>query len=329
MIRFTLALFAATLAFGQEEMRTFHVTNVPNADALRNIGPILRTIAQIQQIIVDEARFDISVTSTPVNVALAGWIVKQLDTATPDPAAGTYQVPGSTEVVRIYYTAHTPNQATLNELVTALRTVGDLREIFTYSALNACVVRTDASQAPLADWLVSQLDRAPDDQTRWQPHQFNVPGAPGQVVRVMYRVGGGPLSNLNEMVTTLRAICDVQKIFTRSVPQGIAFRGTTAQTQMADWLFQQLDVQPDNQMRAQAHEYLVPDAPDSVARVYYLQSHDTQAAMNELATAIRTLTNVRRIFVCMGPKALAVRGNPDTIALADRLIKEKDSPAAP
>ena len=177
---------------------------------------------------------------------------------------------------------------------------------------------------PLTDWLVRQLDIAPDDQARWQPHQIPAADLPGEIVNVMYLIH--PVSNagLVNIVTSLRAVVDVQRIFTHSSPQGIAVRGTPAKVQFAEWLFQQLDVQPDDQMRAQKHEYRLHGDNQSVSRVYYLKSDTTPGQMNELATAVRTEASVQRILASPQIAAISLRGTPDAVDAADKIISAKE-----
>lgn len=322
-----IALLAASASFAQSA--TFHVTAVPNPAALREILTILRTVAGIQQVTADEAKFDLAVTGSEVEVALGAWIIKQLDRQNPDPVAGGYAIPGSSDVVRVLYTVHTDTQPGFNELITSLRSVGLVQRIFSYSPLHAIAMRTTAPEATMAEWMLHQLDIAPDDQTRWQPHEYGVPGTGGQMVKIVYLVHPVQQSNLNEMVTTIRTVADIERIFTRSQPQGIAFYTTTERARLADWLVQQLDVEPDNQMRAEKHAYPVGFAGGETVRVYYLNRTDGPAALRNMVQAIRAEVQSPRMFVCTAPRAVAIRGTPDVIAAADRAIKEYDRPAPP
>lgn len=319
--RITLAVSILFLSTGYAQTsRTFHLNSVPNPAALQEIGTIIRTVGAIKTIDVDVAKFDITVTGSDADLSFAAWLVKQLDTSTPDAAAGSYTAPDGKDGIRIYYLAHAPQQFLLNEMVTTVRLVADVQRIFTYSPARAVVLRSGLARLPLTDWLVQQLDVAPDDQARWKPRQIPAADLPGEVVKVMYLIH--PLSNagLVNIVTSLRAIVGVQRLFTHSSPQGIALRGTPGQVQFADWLFQQLDVQPDDRMRAQKHEYLLRDDNQSVSRVYYLTSGATPEYMNELATTIRTEASVQRIFTSPQIAALSLRGTPEAVDSADKII---------
>jgi hypothetical protein len=322
-LRRLLFLLAAPALLGQQASQTFHLTTVTNTAALHEVGTILRTVGGIGQIAVDDVKFAITVGGTDNDIALAAWMVKQLDTTELKPAQ--YAIPGGTEVLNVLYLANSPQQYSMNELVSALRAVAGVPQIFIYSPSHGVVLRTPVAAAPMALWLAHQLDVAPTDQNRWQPREYDIPGAPTQVMRVIYLLHPMPQpADLNEMLSTIRTIADLHAIFTRSQPQGIAFRGTAAQAQLGDWLFQQLDVEPDDEMRAHPHDYILPDTEDGITRVYYLRN----ASLNDILQAIRSETMpVRpRMFTCTRHRAIVVRGTSDVIAIADRVVKEHDTP---
>ena len=324
--RLAFSLLTGAALYGQTSSRTFHVTTVTNIEGLHEIGALLRTVGDIQQVSSDEARFDITVRGTDAELAVATWIVKQLDTTTPQPAE--YGLADRGEAINIVYAAHTPTQAGMNEVATALRAVAKVTQVFTYRSQHArqgIAFRTTIDQAPAAAWLVRQLDVAADDQNRWQPRRYLVPGNQDQVMKVDYLVHPAAQSDLNEMVTAIRQVADLPAIFTRSEPQGIAFRGSAAKVQLAEWLFQQLDVaEPDTQMRLQQHEYSMAGVADGVTHVYYLN----RAAPGDVVKAIRSEVQPR-MFTSTKAKALAVRGTPDVMAVADRVVKQLDAPSNP
>lgn len=299
---------------------TLHMTIVPNQAAMNEVATIMRTVGDVTKVHTDFATHDVTVTGTDADGAFATWLVKQLDVETPEPAA-PYQETGTNYVVNIFYLKHSDANSSLNEVVTMLRVTTDIQRIFTYSSLHAIVIRSTPAQVQAAQWLVSQVDRAPDDATRWQPNQYAMPD--GSVMRVMYLIHQMQPANLNEMLSVLRTVGDIKAIFTRSQPQGIAFRSTPAQAQMADWLFQQLDVQPDEQMRAQTHDYRLKGDPDEIVRVYYLKSTDNMQ-VREIIRAIRAEVTVPRLFTYKAADVLAVRGTSDVIDAADRIIKDQD-----
>src|SRR5260370_1154820 len=77
----------------------------------------------------------------------------------------------------VFYLADPPTIQQFQELVTLVRSIADIRRLFTYNAPRAVVVRATADQIGLADWLFNQLDK---------PANLQAPGQLGE-----YRLIGG------------------------------------------------------------------------------------------------------------------------------------------
>ena len=295
---------------------------------LNEVVTTLRAVADVQRIFTYTPLQAIVLRASPTRLQAAEWLAAQVDVTTTDDARfqpHEYLLQDSAgQVLRVLYAVHPTSLAGLNEMITTLRTVADIQAIFSRSTPPGIAFRTSPAKAQMADWLFQQLDVTPTDDARFQPHEYPLQDGSSQVLRVLYAVHRMSPAGLNEMATTLRTVGDIQAIFIRSTPPGIAFRTSPAKARLADWLFQQLDVQPDDQMRAQLHEYRLKGDPDEVARVYYLKSGDSQQQISEIATAVRSVANVSRIFTCVNTNALALRGTADMIDTADRIIKQED-----
>jgi hypothetical protein len=165
-------------------------------------------------------------------------------------------------------------------------------------------------------------------------HEYRVPGSSDDVVQVFYLTHTQTAQDLQEIVTAIRVIADIQRIFPCNVPRTLALRGTAAQTALAQWLVDELDKSTGGHPLDQpgqnevAHEYRVPGNGDDVVRVFYLTHTETPQGVQEIATAIRTVTDLQRVFTCNATKALTLRGTADRIALAAKIISETDKPNA-
>jgi len=139
---------------------------------------------------------------------------------------------------------------------------------------------------------------------------------------------------LQEIVTVLRTVAEIQRIFLCNAPRSVALRGTADQMAVAEWLFNALDKPASGQSLARLgqdsgmHEYRVLGNSDDVVRVFYLTHTDTVQGLQEIATTIRTIADIQRIFVCNASRALALRGTVDQVARSTRLIEEMDKPGA-
>ena len=73
-----------------------------------------------------------------------------------------YKMEGTDDnIVRVFYLTNTPTVQDFQEVATLVRTIGEIRRVFTYNSPRALVVRGTASQTALADWLVANLNQKP------------------------------------------------------------------------------------------------------------------------------------------------------------------------
>ena len=68
------------------------------------------------------------------------------------------------------------------------------------------------------------------------------------------------------------------------------------------------------------------DYEDQVVKVFYVTNATSVQEFQEIATAIRTVGDIRRVYTYNAQKAMVVRGTVDQVALADRLIRSLDKP---
>lgn len=66
------------------------------------------------------------------------------------------------------------------------------------------------------------------------------------------------------------------------------------------------------------------DFEEEVVKTFYLTNVATPQEMQEVATAIRGLTDIRRLFVVNSMNALILRGTADKVALAEKVINDVD-----
>jgi hypothetical protein len=178
-------------------------------------------------------------------------------------------------------------------------------------------IRGTAAQAALADWLVAKLDTPGQGSA---PQEFQVAGARGpEVARVFYLVHPQTPQQVQEIVTMIRAIADMQRIFVYTAPKAVAVRGSADGMGLTAWLAGQLDqASPDST----GHEYLLPSGSDNVVRLFFVAPAPTPQKLQQIATEIRTTTGAQRLFINNALIAVAVRGTVGQIATAERVIEE-------
>ena len=68
------------------------------------------------------------------------------------------------------------------------------------------------------------------------------------------------------------------------------------------------------------------DYADTVVKTLFVTNAATAQEFNEIQTAVRTITDIRRVYPYVAQKALVVRGDADAVALAEKLIMDLDQP---
>ncbi len=70
------------------------------------------------------------------------------------------------------------------------------------------------------------------------------------------------------------------------------------------------------------------DYEDQVVRVFYLKNITSVQEFQEIVTAVRSVTDIRRMFTYNAQNAVMCRGTVDQIALAEKLFHDLDKPKA-
>ncbi len=68
------------------------------------------------------------------------------------------------------------------------------------------------------------------------------------------------------------------------------------------------------------------DHEDMVVRTFYLRNLTTPQELQEIATILRSVTDIRRVFTFNTHNVLMVRGTVDQVALAEKLVADIDKP---
>jgi len=168
----------------QNVNRVFHLTQNETVRDLQEMATTLRAVVDIRQVASDDTSRTISVSGTAAQMAMAEWLIHELDVPPPTSQPQPFLVPGmSNDVVRVYFTHATAPRA-LQEIVTTIRSVADVQRIFVYNSLRATVLRGTLAEIGLADWLMQKLDQPGQNQA---PAEYPFAGLRGpEVARVFY-----------------------------------------------------------------------------------------------------------------------------------------------
>jgi hypothetical protein len=324
-MRFVIIALAASAAFGQVS-RVFQLTQHEKQQDLQEIATILRSAADMQQVSIDDLKGTEAVEGTAAQIAAADWLVHQMDLPAKGPFSGTheYRLPsGGDDVVRVFYVTHAATPPALQEVAVTLRSVANIGRLSVYNPLKAIVVRGSDRQVSLAEWMVDQLNQ-PANAAAPAPHEYKLPG--DDVARVFELANAQTPQDLQEMVTLIRSIGDIQRLFIYNRRRAIILRATAERVALAAWLVNELDKPVDWHAAAQdgaaPHEYRLSSDSESLVRVFYLTRFPSPQDRMKVANQVRANSGIRRVFIYNALGALAVRGTDGQVATAEKAIEE-------
>lgn len=327
-MRFAAALFATSLAFAQSN-KVFQFTQPQKPQDLMEIANLVRTMLDVQRLSVDDTAKTLTVNASDEQVAIAGWLVEQLDRPAHASLAGVheYRPPSAADdVVRVFYATHAASPPALQEIVTTVRSVSDMRRVFVYNRLKAVAVRDTAAKVSLAAWMIDQLNQ-PENTPAPEPHEFKI--SDHDVARAFELANPPNPQALQEITTLIRAVADMQRMFIYNARKTITLRGRPELVALAAWLVSELDRPASGSAAGDAsaaHEYRLPEdvSPrdgQTVVRVFYLPSQSPEDLYKAISL-VRANARIQRAFVYNTLYALSVRGTPGQIAAAEKTIEE-------
>jgi hypothetical protein len=300
---------------------------------MQEIATAIRTVGDIKDVSVDTDQRTFTVQGTTVQIAFADWLFTGLDQpvpSQPDTATHGYTLPDTTDnIVRLYNIDHGQSIQDFQEFATALRTVLDIKRLFTYNAPRVIIARGTADQMAIADLLVAELSRHTSGPS---PHaistEYRLPPSPrpgpNENITRIFCVANSPTNrDFQELATMIRGVADIRRIFTYNTARVILVRGTTDQLTLAEWLFNEVD-KPQGARTSQEstlYRYQAPSNNADSVRVFYLP----RASDSDLQKiAMQMTASIQKTYPLNVPRALVLRGTGEQVALGERLIKQLD-----
>lgn len=323
MGRFVIAVCFASLALGEDADRVFKLMNATTVLSQQEIATTLRSVARIQQLSLARAVPSLTVNGTADQIALAEWLIPRLDVAGgSNHEPQEYWVAGnSDDVLVVYGLANTTTLPGIQEICTALRTVGQIEKIYTVTPPKVITLRGTASEIALASFLLAELDHKAQPRQSATVREFK-PVTGTEATTVVYGLAHTEEpASIQEIATTLRAVLEIQKIMPVFAPRLIAIHCSPAQVQMAEWLVPLLDREKPTSSGNEAH---MPGGNDDVVHVFYLPPATSSDRINGLLKEMHNTVHIFKVFVRTEPPALVLRGKADQIAMAARIIDLAD-----
>ena len=235
------------------------------------------------------------------------------------------QAPADSAQDRILNFSHVATPQSLQEAINAIRGITDIRQVTIDNAQRSLTVHGTADQVALAAWLSGALDQAETGQPpTGRTLTYDCPAAAkgDTAVRVIWLANIKPMADIQELVTAVRGMADLGRIFLRSAPAGVVFRGTPGQAAFAEWLIGELDSSTAKayaDRKPVAHTYPEGYLGTTAARVYYLPPATPQA-LQASANMVRGAAKIRLIMPFDPASAVVLRATPEAADAADRLL---------
>ena len=314
--------------------RVLHFTSGKTENAAEEIATVIRSIANIKQLSIDSKENALVLNGTTNQVALAEWLFRLLDQPPNGPGSPQNLVKyefrmsvNPDDVARVFYLSNAATVQSFQEIATAVRSVADIRRMFTYNEPRAIVVRGTSDQIALAEFLFGEIDKpaiglASSPQSRRSAIYTYRPDRQEGVLQVFYLANTKTVADFQEIAVVIRTVTRVRRLFTYNAPRAVIVRGTTDQIALADWLFNELS-QPANQQDTGPHEYRLAAASDEVVGVFRPHAESAQR-LQEITMQVRSATNDPDTLPYTAPRAIVVRGTAAQIARAGLVLKEQD-----
>jgi hypothetical protein len=145
--------------------QVFYLTHTETVQHLQEVATTVRSLVGTPSLFTYNAVRAVVVRGTSAELALAGWLLNDLDQSTnpqrvQDSAIHIYRVADrGDDVVRVFYLTHAATVASFQKIVTQVRKTAQIRRLFTYNEPRAAAARGTDDQIAMADKLFKELDR--------------------------------------------------------------------------------------------------------------------------------------------------------------------------
>jgi hypothetical protein len=285
---------------------SYHFTTPQTAQGFEEAATIVRTLTAAPQVSTDTATATLTFSGPAESVDFAAWLLPQIDRATGDDAIHEYRLP-SGDVGRVLFIPVPATPQATQELLTILRTVADVQKIFSFTSNHALVLRGPDWQVAFGAWIADQLSQPAQKKPDPTPREFTVGGPDfrgmGHGARINFLAGMTSPQPTQELLTVLRTVGDVQKVFNYTAAHALI---------RAEWIIQRLD-SPAEQPSGAA-TFAAPEG-DDVTRIFHLRNGTPQSLQATL-TGLRSEIRINKVFYTTTPATIVARGTTDQIAAA-------------
>lgn len=241
---------------------------------------------------------------------------------------------GAQLVDRAVPIVHAESPQDFQQIVWVLTTMAGIREISRDVNNGTLAIRGTNEQIALAEWLAGELDRAATHATSHPRAEYPVleTTGRGEVVTVFFLTHPETPQDLQGIAQLVASISRLRQVLGNDARRAIPVRGTKDQIALADWLVTKVDSaenwRPLKQRRpaTPASEYQTRDGSDHVVRLLYLAPEATDFDLQEIQSALQSITDTPLVVNESATKTIAFRGMRDNADLAVWLFDELNKP---
>ena len=226
------------------------------------------------------------------------------------------QTAGQPAQNRTFTLPHVETAEQFQEIANLLMGIGDASTQSLDLGQKTITVHGTPEQLALAGWVCDVLDNPGEPVTM----AYHMAGVDENTVHLFFAPYAQSRQDFQEVVTAVRAITDMRRMFTYSSSKAIVVRGTADQVAAAAWLFAELGKAPN---ATTAAPYRMPNGDDEI-RVFHTLHTNTDQHFMEVEVTARSIGDVRRMFACSTPRVIAARGTAVQMALSEWLFEQLD-----
>jgi type II secretory pathway component GspD/PulD (secretin) len=230
---------------------------------------------------------------------------------------------------KVIYFTHVDTPQGLQEILNAVRGVGDIQNVTVDPSKKTFTVNGTADQIALAQWLCGELDKSAP-ATAFTKRQYPTGDSRSPVVQVFFLARTDTPQALQEAVNASRSVADIQRFFPIFAVRAIAARGTADQVSLAEWVLTEIDSAAQTMQSPVTHDHPVvgmDPRSGTLAQVFYPAHTKSPKEVQEMVNITRSVADLQRLFPNTARNVLVIRGTPHQVALADWLLTQMDKPA--
>jgi hypothetical protein len=302
----------------------YHFTTAQTPQSLNEAATLIRSVASITQVSVDESGATLGFSGSAEATDFAAWILPRIDKTAID-ANIVQEFRMAKDVGRLNFLRNLSKPQEVQELLTVLRTVADVQRIYSFTPNHAIAMRGDDWTVSFAEWIIEQIDQPLQEKPEASTREYTVGGPDfrgmGHGARINFLSSLTSPQRTQELLTVLRTVGDVQKVFSFSSRHTLILRAGDTDLNRAEWIIQQLD-QPGKQP-AGNRTFAAPTG-DDMTRMFPLGNATPQWIQGAI-TSLRSEHRIKKIFPITAPANLVVRGTADQIAATATWMAEHNA----